>query len=115
MIEGSDDVRHGRTMAFNVLVLYQLVDAVCVRSDEVSAFVRPFENRWLWASIVVALALQLAVLYVPTLQQGFGTVGLSLGDWIVCLGVASTVLVAREVLKMLFRARDARVAAACEP
>ena len=58
LIDGSRDVRYARTMAFNVLVLYQLVDAVCVRSDEVSAFVRPFDNRWLWASIAGALALQ---------------------------------------------------------
>jgi Ca2+-transporting ATPase len=114
MIEGSDDVRHGRTMAFNVLVLYQLVDAVCVRSDEVSAFVRPFDNRWLWASIAFALGLQLAVLYVPSLQQGFGTVGLTLRDWTVCLGVSGTVLVAREVLKAVFRARDARIASALQ-
>jgi Ca2+-transporting ATPase len=108
LIEGTDDVRHGRTMAFNVLVLYQLVDAVCVRSDEVSAFVRPFDNRWLWASLAAALLLQMAVLYVPSLQEGFGTVGLSLRDWGVCFGVAASVLVARELLKAIFRARDRR-------
>jgi Ca2+-transporting ATPase len=108
LVEGADDVRHGRAMAFNVLVLYQLVDAVCVRSDEVSAFVRPFENPWLWASLATALGLQLAVLYVPALQEGFGTVGLSLRDWAVCVAVSTSVLVAREALKAGFRARDRR-------
>jgi Ca2+-transporting ATPase len=107
-IDGDGDVRYARTMAFNVLVLYQLVDALCVRSDEVSAFVRPFDNPWLWASIAGALALQFAVLYVPSMQQGFGTVGLSLRDWAVCLAVAGSVLVAREALKAAFRARDRR-------
>ena len=108
LIEGAGDARYARTIAFNVLVLYQLVDALCVRSDEVSAFVRPFDNPWLWASIIVALALQAAVLYLPSMQEGFGTVALSLGDWAVCLATAMTVLVAREILKAIFRARDRR-------
>jgi Ca2+-transporting ATPase len=106
MIEGDGDIRHGRTMAFHVLVLYQLVDAVCVRSDEVSSFVRPFDNGWLWASIGAALLLQAAVLYVPLLQQGFGTAPLSVADWWTCLAVAASVLVAREVVKAVFRWRD---------
>jgi Ca2+-transporting ATPase len=108
LIEGDGDVRYGRTMAFNVLVIYQLVAALSVRSDEVSAFVRPFDNRWLWASIAAGLALQCAVLYVPALQRGFGTVGLSVRDWIVCLAISTSVLLARELLKAAFRARDRR-------
>jgi Ca2+-transporting ATPase len=89
-------------------VLYQLVDAMCVRSDEVSAFVRPFDNGWLWASIAGALALQAAVLYVPALVEAFGTVPLSAADWGTCLAVALTVLAAREALKAAWRFRDRR-------
>jgi len=108
LIEGEGDVRYGRTMAFNVLVLYQLVATLSVRSDEVSAFVATFENRWLWASLAVGLTFQFAVLYVPALQRGFGTVGLSVRDWVVCFAVATSVLLARELLKAAFRARDRR-------
>jgi Ca2+-transporting ATPase len=108
LIDGSRDVRYARTMAFNVLVLYQLVDAVCVRSDEVSAFVRPFDNRWLWASIAGALALQAVVIYLPALQRGFGTVALSARDWAVSLAISTSVLLARELMKAAFRARDRR-------
>ena len=108
LIEGDGDVRYGRTMAFNVLVIYQLVAALSVRSDEVSAFVATFENRWLWASLAAGLALQFAVLYLPALQRGFGTVGLSVRDWVVCFAVATSVLLARELLKAVFRARDRR-------
>ena len=106
LIDGDGDVRYARTLAFNVLVLYQLVDALCVRSDEVSAFVRPFDNGWLWASIAGALALQAVVLYVPALSAAFGTVPLTVHDWGLCLSVALTVLAAREVLKAWWRARD---------
>jgi Ca2+-transporting ATPase len=108
LIEGEGDVRYARTMAFNVLVVYQLVAALSVRSDEVSAFVATFENRWLWASLAVGLALQGAVLYVPALQRGFGTVGLSVRDWVVCFAISTSVLLARELLKAAFRARDRR-------
>ena len=106
LIEGDGDVRYARTLAFNVLVLYQLVDALCVRSDEVSAFVRPFDNGWLWASIAGALALQAAVLYLPALTAAFGTVPLTARDWGLCLSVALTVLAAREAIKAGWRARD---------
>ncbi|MDH5285790.1 MAG: cation-translocating P-type ATPase [Betaproteobacteria bacterium] len=106
LIEGEGEVRHGRTMAFNVLVLYQLVDALCMRSDETSAFARPFPGGWLWASLAAALALQAAVIYLPPLQRGFGTAPLSASDWCVCLAVALSVLVASEGLKAALRARD---------
>jgi Ca2+-transporting ATPase len=108
LLHGDGDVREARTLAFHVLVLYQLVDALCVRSDETSAFVRPFNNPWLWGSIAVALALQAAVLYTPALQRGFGTVPISATEWGVCLAIAASVLVVREALKAGFRARDRR-------
>lgn len=69
-----------------------------------SAFVRPFENRWLWASIAAAVALQLAVLYVPALQRGFGTVALSAGDWAISMAVTLSVLVARSAESRVPRA-----------
>jgi Ca2+-transporting ATPase len=108
LIDGPGDVRHGRTMAFHVLVLFQLVAAPCVRSDEVSTFVRPFDNAWLWLSIAAGVALQCLVLYLPVLQAGFGTVGLSARDWLVCAAVAMSVLAARELTKAAFRTSDRR-------
>ncbi len=85
-------------MAFNVLVLYQLV-ATLSRALRRGERVRRdlFENRWLWASLAAGLALQCAVLYVPALQRGFGTVGCPVRDWVVCLAVATSVLLAREL------------------
>jgi Ca2+-transporting ATPase len=106
LIEGEGDVRYGRTLAFHALVLFQLVAALCVRSDEVSTFEGLFSNLWLWGSLALALLLQCAALYIPLLQRGLGTVPLSGADWVLCLGVALTVLVVREVAKAAFRWRD---------
>ena len=104
-VEGSGDLRYAQTMAFTTLMLFQLFNAFNARSDEQSAFVGLFSNRWLWAAIGLSLVLQVVVLYVPALQQAFGTVGLSGADWLRCVIVASWVLWLREAQKILTRLR----------
>ncbi len=106
LIEGDRDVAAARTLAFHTLVLYQLFDVFCIRSDEASAARGLFSNRWLWLSVLFALALQGLVLYVPALQKAFSTVPLGAADWVLCLAVASTVLYAREALKAWWRRAD---------
>jgi Ca2+-transporting ATPase len=103
LVEGSGDLRHGQTMAFTTLTLAQLFNVFNSRSDGRSAFARVFSNHWLWVAIGFSLALQLLVLYLPAMQHAFGTVGLTAGDWLRCLGAASTVLVMRELSKIFLR------------
>jgi Ca2+-transporting ATPase len=105
-VEGRGGIRYAQTMAFTTLVAFQLFNVFNARSDERSAFVGLFENPWLWASVGLSLALQAAVVYVPFLQKAFSTVGLGLGDWIFCMGVASSVLWLRELGKIVTRAND---------
>ena len=112
LIDGTGDIREARTMAFNTLVLFQLVGVFCIRSDTLPITHQLFANRWLWLSVAAGVALQLAVLYVPALQVAFGTVALSLRDWLVCLAVASTIIVASEVVKAVWRGVDRRSASA---
>jgi Ca2+-transporting ATPase len=103
-VEGHGDLRYAQTMAFTVLMLFQLFNVFNARSDEQSAFVNLFVNRWLWAAIAGSLALQLLVVYTPFLQRAFGTTGLSGRDWLFCLAVASSVLWLREAGKGIARA-----------
>jgi Ca2+-transporting ATPase len=91
-------------MAFTTLVLAQLFNVLNARSDERSAFDRLFTNRWVWSALVLSVALQALVLYIPPLQRAFGTVALSAGDWARCVGASSSVLWVREVNKLLTRA-----------
>ena len=49
--------------------------------------------------------LQLAVIYIPFLNIAFGTVPLSAGAWVECLGLAMIVLIASELRKCVLRAR----------
>lgn len=103
-VDGSGDLRYAQTMAFTTLVLFQTFNVFNARSDERSAFRGLITNRWLWLAIILSLALQAAVVYVPVLQQAFSTVGLSLSDWLGCAAVASSVLWLRELSKALTRA-----------
>jgi len=103
-VAGHGDLRYGQTRAFTTLMLFQIFNVVNARSDERSAFVHLFTNHWLWIAIAASLALQVLVVHVPFLQRAFGTVGLTARDWVVCFGVASTVLWLREGSKLLARA-----------
>jgi Ca2+-transporting ATPase len=105
LIEGTGTLRYDQTMAFTTLMIFQLFNALNARSDEESAFLGLFRNRWLWAAIGFSLVLHAAVIYVPFLQEAFSTVSLSAGDWLVSAGVASSVLWLRELTKIVARSR----------
>jgi P-type Ca2+ transporter type 2C len=105
-VEGAGNLRYGQTMAFTTLILFQIFNVVNARSDERSAFVHLFTNRWLWGAIAGSIALQLLVVYVPFLQRAFGTVGLTARDWTFCIAVASSVLWLREGTKLVGRAKN---------
>jgi Ca2+-transporting ATPase len=102
-VEGAGDLRHGQTMAFTTLVLFQMFNVLNARSDTASAFVGLFDNRWLWAAIGASVALQVAVVHVPALQLAFGTVPLELEEWALAIGVASSVLWVKEATTLVAR------------
>lgn len=102
-IEGSGSMRYAQTMVFTTLVLFSLFTVFNARSDEQSAFVGLFSNKWLWGAVLLSLLLQMAVVYIPFLQQAFSTVSLSFEDWLFCTLVASSVLWLREFSKLMLR------------
>jgi Ca2+-transporting ATPase len=104
-IEGHGNIRYAQTMTFNTMVWFSIFHVFNARSDQRSAFVGLFTNKWLWGSILLAITLQAAVLYIPFLQQAFSTVPLTLGDWLRCIGVASSVLWLRELAKLIDSSR----------
>jgi Ca2+-transporting ATPase len=110
LIEGAGNTRYAQTMAFTTLVFFSLFTVFNARSDERSAFVGLFSNKWLWGAALLSLLLQAAAIYIPFLQQAFSTVSLSAGDWLRCAAVGSSVLWLRELSKVVARARSRRVA-----
>lgn len=107
-VEGIGGLPYGHTMAFTTLMLFQVFNVFNARSDERSAFDHLFTNGWLWLAVALSLVLQVLVVYVPQLQRAFGTVSMSVEDWLFCAAVSSSVLWLREVVKVLVRTSGAR-------
>ncbi len=100
---GQGSAHYAQTLAFTTLVFFQLFNVFNARFERRSAFHKLGANRWLWLAVLLSVALQIAVVYVPVLQQAFSTTSLSLGDWLVCTAVGSTVLWAMELRKLIGR------------
>ena len=92
------------TMAFTTFVLFQFFNVFNARNESGSAFnARLFDNRMLWAALVVTLTLQVVAVHWTPASQLFGTTGMALADWGVAIVVASTVLLLEEARKLMVR------------
>jgi Ca2+-transporting ATPase len=91
------------TMTFVSLVLIQFFKAYNYRSDRQSIMRRPFSNRWLNMAISWELIMLTLILYVPFLSDLFGTYRLPLRDWLIVVGVASTISPVLETVKFIVR------------
>jgi P-type Ca2+ transporter type 2C len=94
------------TMAFTTFVLFQFFNALNARVEHRSVFHRElFGNRWLWISFGVVVLLQVAIVQLPVLGAIFDTVALTGWQWLLCVAVASTVLLVEEAVKLVRPAR----------
>ncbi|WP_328500523.1 HAD-IC family P-type ATPase [Streptomyces sp. NBC_00457] len=90
------------TMAFTTFVLFQLFNALNARADDGPLLGRhQFRNRTLWLCLAGVLAVQVVAVHLPWARTVFGTVPLTAAQWAVCVGTASTVLVAELVLRVV--------------
>jgi Ca2+-transporting ATPase len=93
-----------RTMIFTSTVLFELFFVFNCRSESRSVFrSNPFENWKLVLAVVVSFLGQLAVIYVPFLQNLFRTEPLGLSEWLIILAMSSTGLL---ILPEVFMRRD---------
>jgi magnesium-transporting ATPase (P-type) len=102
-------------MAFTTLVLAQLFNCFNARSERESAFRHLFTNPLLWAAVALSLLLQVGVVHLPFLHRAFLTTPLDTMEWLVCAGMASTVLWANEARKLLMRAREGQSGRSTDP
>lgn len=77
-IDKGYDVRAQQTMVFTALCFVQLANALSVRFVHQPIFSSGiFANKGMWGSIVLTVALQLLIIYVPFLQVIFKTTSLN--------------------------------------
>ena len=103
------DETYSRTMAFTTLMMFQLFNVFNCRSSWRSALSGFFDNRWLIGAVALSLFTHILVIYVPVLQTAFHTVPLSTIDWLIATGVAATLLVVMELVKLTMRMKHRSV------
>jgi Ca2+-transporting ATPase len=96
-----DEVRT-RTVAFCTLVMSQLLFVFSVRSERrlITQMGLRSNSKMLYA-FVIALALQLMVVYVPFLNPVFKTVPIGIDEWIIILPISLSALVLNELWKVI--------------
>jgi len=96
-------LEEARTITFCTMVTFAWFRAFNARSDEFTIFkLGVFRNRWLIASVSLAVLLQLAAIYTPFLQTAFQTVPLGVDRWGIVLLAGGCLFVIEEVRKALF-------------
>ncbi|MAT98481.1 MAG: ATPase [Anaerolineaceae bacterium] len=93
-----------QTMVFTTLTLAQMGNALATRSNIDSIFkIGLFSNRLMVVAVLITFLLQIALIYVPFLQEFFNTEALPLMDLLIALGTSLVVFVAVEISKLLIR------------
>jgi len=95
---------HWQTVVFTVLTFSQLMHVLAIHSEHESVLSRgSWKNRPLLGAVLLTVALQLVVIYVPLFQRIFNTAPLNATELAVCAGLPVLVLVAVEIEKLLVR------------
>jgi Ca2+-transporting ATPase len=93
-----------QTMVFTTLTLSRVGLAETMRSERDSVFrLGLFSNKPLLGAVVLTIGLQMAVVYIPILQNIFHTTSLSARDLLISFGLSTIVLWAIELEKCFIR------------
>ena len=102
------DIESWRTIIFTTLTLSQMGNALGIRSNQDSVFaIGLFSNSYMVIAIVTTFLLQLGLIYVPFLQNIFGTSALTFGELALSLLLSTIVFIFLEIEKWYRRRQDA--------
>lgn len=89
------------TMAFTTLMMIQMVVVFNSKSEKTVLRGREFfNNKYLFLAVGSSISLQLAVIYLPFFNSIFGTVALSMFDWITIIILCALVFFILEAVKI---------------
>jgi Ca2+-transporting ATPase len=94
------------TMSLTTFTLFNVFAGLAARDETQTIFTRDlFDDRRQVGLYGLSLLLTLLVTEVRFLQRLFGTTALTLPEWLICLGVAATLPIADELIKVFLRRR----------
>lgn len=94
----------GTTMTFAGIVVAQVGNVLACRTSKTSVFKTSLRsNKWIWLGIAAQISILSAIVYVPLLQNTFGTAPLGLNDWLFLTMLAIIIIFAEEIRKFFAR------------
>lgn len=97
---------HVLAMTLTTIALGEWLSAFAFRARRTSLFRMFWTNALLWPTLVMVVAMHLAILYLPALAEVFHVAPLSLADWALVLAFGLPVLVVEEMRKAIVRWRN---------
>ena len=87
-------------MTFAGIVVAQAGNVLASRTSKQSIFKTSLKNnKWIIVGIISQLSILAFLVYVPLMQQFFGTTALGLTDWLFLISLAVIVVFAEEIRK----------------
>jgi len=120
-LDQTGSLEAARTVALTTMVLFQAFQAFNARSETRSVLrMSPLTNPFLLASVVGALTIHAAALYLPPTQLILRVVPIDIEAWARIVLVAATLVVAMEIHKAVRRrwpygGREAQIATSARP
>ncbi len=94
----------GVTLTFAGIVVAQAGNVLASRTSKQSIFKTSLsKNKWIIFGIIAQLSILAFLVYVPLMQQVFGTTALGLSDWLFLISLAVIVIFAEEIRKFFSR------------
>lgn len=93
----------GMTMAFLTMSMAEVFHSYNMRSRRNSVFRMPKQNKYLLGSMIAAVVLTTAVLYIPFLSNAFGFEHISLAEYAISMLLAASVIPIVEIVKFFQR------------
>lgn len=96
------DLTKAQTLALTTMAAFQWFNAWNCRSQNKSIFkINPFGNRFLVGALVIVILLQILVVHNSWMQMVFRTTSLTLGEWLIAISLAATVIIGEEIRKLI--------------
>ena len=90
-------------MAFLTLSSTQLFHAYNVKSHHSVFSPKSYKNKFMNFAFIVGFALQIAVIYIPGIQDLFEFAPLNIGQFGICIGLSLVMVVIQEIIKLVNR------------
>ena len=107
-LDATGSLESARTVALSTMVVFQVFQAGNTRSETESVLRRsPFSNPFLLIATVAALGVHVLALYLPVTQYVLRVEPIGLGAWVGIVAMATSIIVAMELDKLVRRHRRA--------